>query len=196
MSLRLCGLLGLFASACLWAGAKGSIEVVRDPDVLEFAQRIELFYDELEGRSINVFHTFQDPVFRDFFLHEEGFVDYYASLASQLRAAHFRHGRPVRVEIREFRFENQERAMGTLMLVVPGVIGLILTIRGVRVAQVPGVGAGRVVEDRAARGETRRVRCDGQPPRLRVAVAVGVDVGAVDVGDDRYGPGVGIGIRA
>ena len=110
MSLRLCGLLGLLASACLWAGAKGSIEVVRDPDVLEFAQRIELFYDELEGRSINVFHTFQDPVFRAFFLHEEGFVDYYASLASQLRAAHFRHGRPVRVEIREFRLGGPDRA--------------------------------------------------------------------------------------
>ena len=125
MSLRLCGLLGLLASACLWAGAKGSIEVVRDPDVLEFAQRIELFYDELEGRSINVFHTFQDPVFRAFFLHEEGFVDYYASLASQLRAAHFRHGRPVRVEIREFRFENPERATVDVTLVGEHLRGLL-----------------------------------------------------------------------
>jgi hypothetical protein len=117
MSLRLCGLIGLLASACFWAGAKGSVEVVRDPEILEFSQRIEQFYQRLEGRSVNVFHTFQDPKFRDFFVREEEFVDYYASLASQLRQASFRHGRPLRVEIREFRFENPERASVDVTLV-------------------------------------------------------------------------------
>jgi hypothetical protein len=117
MSLRLCGLLGLLASACLWAGTKGSVEVVRDPEVLEFAQRIEQFYSGLEGRSVNVFHTYQDPKLRDFFVREQEFVDYYASLASQLRDASFRHGRPVRVEIQEFRFQDPQRAVVDLTLV-------------------------------------------------------------------------------
>ncbi len=105
-------LLALAVSACVWTGGGGgTAEVVRDDDVLTFATRIERFYGSLEGRSVPVMATFEDPTLHVFVAGRAEFADYYAALADDLRRAGFRNGRPERVEIREFRFEGSDRAV-------------------------------------------------------------------------------------
>jgi hypothetical protein len=123
MSLHWGGLLGLVVSGCLWTGASAPVEVVQDREVLAFSTRIERLYRTLEGRSLDV-GTFQNPEIREFFGSPEEFVDYYASLANQLREASFRHRRPERIEIREFRFEGSDRARVDVTLVGQHLRGL------------------------------------------------------------------------
>jgi hypothetical protein len=117
MSLCRGGLLGLVVSGCLWTGGTGSVEVVDDREILIFAERIEDLYKGLEGRSVDVLATYKNERFREFFASHEEFVDYYASLTSQLRAASFRHGRAQRIVIREFHFEGPDRARVEVTLI-------------------------------------------------------------------------------
>ena len=114
---RVCGLLGLLASACLWGGSAAQVEVVEDRDVLLLVDRIERLYERLEGRPLDVVGTYEDPRLREFFATPQDFVDYYASLTSQLRDASFRHSRTLRIEIREFHFEGPDRARVEVILV-------------------------------------------------------------------------------
>lgn len=86
------------------------MEVVEEPDVVDFSRRIRSFYGALEHTRMDALMTFEDDRLRSFFAGPSEFSDYYASLASQLRAAQVRHAMPDRVEIREFRFEGAERA--------------------------------------------------------------------------------------
>ena len=111
------GLIGLLASACLWGGSAGQVELVEDRDVLLLGSRIERLYERLEGRPLAVVGTYEDPRLREFFATTQDFVDYYASLTSQLREASFRHSRALRIEIREFHFEGPDRARVELVLV-------------------------------------------------------------------------------
>ncbi len=106
----------------LLLGACGSfsqpgLEPVQDPEVLAFASRIEGFYRGLEGVPVDVRMTFEDERLRDHFDSQAAFTDYYASLAAQLRDAQFRNTRVDRVEIRDFSFENPERARVLVTLV-------------------------------------------------------------------------------
>ncbi len=117
MNSRWGGLLLLVASACLWTGGTTPLEIVSEQEITDFAHRIEQFYGALAERSLDTQSTFEDPVLRAFFLGEDEFADYYAAVADEVRKAGFRHGRPLRVEILEFRLEASDRAVVEVTLV-------------------------------------------------------------------------------
>ncbi len=112
------------ATALLCAALTGCItgrgvepERVTDPEVLAFATRIEGFYRALEGVPLDVQMTFDDPGFRSHVRSDAAFTDYYASLASQVRAAQFRNAKAMRIEIRDFHFQSSARARVSVTLV-------------------------------------------------------------------------------
>lgn len=110
MSVRGGGLLVLLAAGCLWTGGAGSVAVLSEGEVVRFAAHVERFYRSLEGRSLDVHATFEDAELRSFFDTDQEFADYYAGLADRVRGAGFRYGRPLRVEVHEFRFPDPDRA--------------------------------------------------------------------------------------
>ena len=112
---RLGWLPALLACACFW-GPSPQLEPVDEPEVLEFAARIEGFYRALERVPLDVAMTFHDQRLREHFRDDDSFTDYYASLADQVRSASFRNGRTDRIEILSFRFESQELARVELSL--------------------------------------------------------------------------------
>jgi hypothetical protein len=112
---RLVPLLGLLLGGCAWIGG-GAFERVDDRDVVEFAERIDRFYASLEGRSLDSMMTFEDERLRSYFDRPGAFSDYYASLANQVRDADFRFAAAERVEIREFRFQDERTARVELWL--------------------------------------------------------------------------------
>jgi hypothetical protein len=107
-ALWLCG-------ACFGGGSKTELET--DPQVLRFAQRIDRFYRQLENLPLDVRLTFEDTSLRAYFSDGEQFSSYYASLADQIRKAQFRNSTAVRVDIGEFRFESDDKAVVELTLV-------------------------------------------------------------------------------
>ncbi len=117
MNRWLSGLLPVVLAACLWGGDDRERLLVDDPDVLGFAARIEGFYRALEGIPIDVMMVYEDLELRAHFQDPASFTDYYASLAGQLREAHFRNTRADRVEIRGFRFDGPEQATVELALI-------------------------------------------------------------------------------
>ena len=84
---------------------------MEDEPVLAFASRIGPFYARLERTRLDALSTFEDVELRRFFADERDFMDYYASLAAQVRAAHFRRSQPLEVEIREFHFPQGGQAL-------------------------------------------------------------------------------------
>ena len=102
---------------CLFGGPGLQREQVADRDVLEFANRIETFYRSLELVPLDAQITFEDTELRAHFRDPDAFSDYYASIAEQIRGAHFRNGRANRVEILEFSFESPEQATVQVALV-------------------------------------------------------------------------------
>lgn len=108
----------LALAACAWLpGGQSARQPVDDPEVLAFATRVDGFYRALVGVPLDVEMTYDDPRLRAYFESQRAFVDYYASLAAQLRDAQFRNTRAERVEIREFSFESPEKARVQVVLV-------------------------------------------------------------------------------
>jgi hypothetical protein len=105
------GLALLVACACFWPGGPGSVEIVDEAEIRRLGSRIERFYGSLEGRSLAVRDTFDDPELRAFFSSDLEFSDYYAGLADAVRRAGFRQARALRVEVLEFRFEGPDHAV-------------------------------------------------------------------------------------
>ena len=103
-------------AACI-TGRSVEPERVTDPEVLAFAARIEGFYRALEGVPLDVEMTFDEPGFRSHFRSEAAFIDYYASLASQVRDAQYRNAKALRIEIRDFHFHSSTRARVNVTLV-------------------------------------------------------------------------------
>ncbi len=111
------GLLPLSLSACLFFGDRAPDPTpVYEPDVLEFADRIQGFYGALEGISLDTLMTYQDGRLRAFFDDERDFTDYYAELATSVREATFRNARAKNIEILEFRFDRSDSATVDLIL--------------------------------------------------------------------------------
>jgi hypothetical protein len=91
-------------------------EVVQDPRVLEFADRIQAFYGSIQQIPLDVRITYDNSKLRSFFANEADFATYYAQLAGELRRAQFRNATLQRVLIREFRFDGEGVAKVDLML--------------------------------------------------------------------------------
>lgn len=107
----------LCVAACSWGAGSRGIEVLGDREVLDFATRIESFYRSLELVPLDIFMTYEDAELRAHFRDHRDFSDYYASLANQVRGAHFRNGVAERINIDEFQFESPERARVDLTLI-------------------------------------------------------------------------------
>jgi hypothetical protein len=113
----LCSLLPLLLSGCFFFGGQAPTPTpVYEPDVLEFADRIQGFYGALEGVSLDTLMTYEDGRLRTFFGSERDFSDYYAALASAVREATFRNARAKGIEIVEFRFDQSDAARVDVVL--------------------------------------------------------------------------------
>ena len=115
----LCGALALgTAWGCSLSGPKAvSSEVVQDREVLEFAQRIETFYNAILDIPLDVRITYDSSNLRTFFANDADFAAYYASLAAQLRRAQFRNATLDQVSIVEFSFNSEGVARVDLKLI-------------------------------------------------------------------------------
>ena len=110
----------LLASLLLLGGCSGgrpTTEPENDPQIVRFAQRIDRFYRLLENLPLDVRLTFDDTALRGYFNDSEQFSAYYASLAGQIRRAQFRNSTALRVDIEEFRFEGDDKAVVVVTLV-------------------------------------------------------------------------------
>jgi hypothetical protein len=105
----------LLAAGCL-GGGEGQVERVSEGEVLELVDRLDRFYDTLEGRSLDAVDTYDDARLRAYFRSDQEFSDYYASLASQVRGASFRHARASRVRIRAFQLPDPDTAVVRITL--------------------------------------------------------------------------------
>ena len=108
----------LLLTACFGgAAATPGLQPVGEASILEFAERIQGFYGSIERRSLNALVTFQDAELHGYFGDPRQFADYYASLADQVKSAHFRYSRADAVRVREFRFPAHGRAEVDVVLV-------------------------------------------------------------------------------
>lgn len=92
-----------------WFGGRGPLPPSPEVDVREvvrFSERIETFYASLENVPMDAVRTFQNPELRDYFASEAAFMDYYSSIANQVRRSNMLNSRPDRVRVNEFRFES------------------------------------------------------------------------------------------
>jgi hypothetical protein len=110
-------LLAGLLSACLSGPPPLAPESVEEREVVEFAERVSRFYRMIEDRPLDSVMVYEGPELRAFFDDPREFSDYYASLANQVRSAHFRRGRAERVRIEEFRFDEEDLASVDVMLV-------------------------------------------------------------------------------
>jgi len=105
----LAGMLMSLGGCFLFGG--GGEEPVQDPDVVAFAERIDRFYNIFQDTPLDIRATFDNPTLRSYFLSEEDFSAFYASLAAGARRSLLRNATPTRVEIDEFRFESENVAI-------------------------------------------------------------------------------------
>ena len=110
MTRRLALILPLVFSACFWGGTRPGLDMVEDRDVIEFADHIRAFYEELTQLPLDSRMTYENRRLRGYFGGDREFDDYYAALANNVRDHQFRYGSAKRVEISEFRFDGSERA--------------------------------------------------------------------------------------
>jgi hypothetical protein len=108
----------LAASGCLFGGGSGELQAVDDPSILDFAGRIESFYDAIDGIPLDVQLTYDTNELRSYFGSEEEFATYYASLAAQVRKAQVRNSTLDRVSVVEFRFDTGQRVARVDLLMV------------------------------------------------------------------------------
>ncbi len=107
---------------------------VSDPSVVEFAERVDGFYQGLEDRAIDTLGTYDDAHLRSYFSSHREFSDYYASLSAQLRGAAFRQTRPTATRVREFWFDGPDLAHVEVM--IDGSHQRMLRFWGIRVVRV------------------------------------------------------------
>ncbi|HJO22538.1 MAG: hypothetical protein QF890_11545 [Myxococcota bacterium] len=94
------------SSAPIPAPPSGGSVMVGPDTALDFQQHVGDFYGRLTKRRFNALETFNDAYLREHFRNEDGFFNYYASLATALQEAHFSKSRPTFVDIQEFLFET------------------------------------------------------------------------------------------
>lgn len=116
MKRRIACILLAAAMACASGSGGGYAERVGRADVEAFARRIDRFYGSIAQRPLDAYLTFQDPALRGYFGTEQEFSDYYASLANQIRRAHFQRAQAQEVRIEEFRFDAPDEARVDVVL--------------------------------------------------------------------------------
>jgi hypothetical protein len=84
---------------------------VSDQDALQFAQRVQKFYDALSEVPLDAWVTYENKALRDYFQTPSAYADYYSALATEAREATLRDGFARTVKIREFRFEGPDQAV-------------------------------------------------------------------------------------
>jgi hypothetical protein len=106
-----------------WGGEEGEGEAaspeqtrVDDAAAALLARRASEFYARLEGVSLVTALTYEDPRLQSYFASRRAYDDYFASLATQIRAADLRYRQAERVEVRELRLLKPEEAVVELML--------------------------------------------------------------------------------
>jgi hypothetical protein len=109
------GLLSLLVAAC--GVSAGPVASVDDAAAVTFSRRIESFYAALEDVPVAAIWTYESPELHGYFTGRAAFDDYFASLATQVRAAVLRDGQVERFEIREFRLIDADHAVVELSLV-------------------------------------------------------------------------------
>ena len=80
-------------------------------DVVRFSEWIESFYVVLENAPIDAVMTFENPALRSFFGSDSAYMDYYSSLANQVRRQNMLNTRPRKVIVNEFHFEGPDEAL-------------------------------------------------------------------------------------
>ncbi len=108
-------LLGCFGGG----SAQVSTVEVDVMDVVRFSERIESFYSALENVPIDAVMTFENPALPTFFASESAYMDYYSSLANQVRRENILNTRPRRVTVNEFRFQGPDEALVEVTLSGP-----------------------------------------------------------------------------
>ena len=88
------------------AAPEGGSVAVGPATALAFQTRAEAFYGRLVRRRFNALETFNDPFLKDHFQSVDRFLDYYASLATDLDDANFDKSRPKEVAVQEFVFAS------------------------------------------------------------------------------------------
>ena len=113
-------LAAVLACGCFGGGGDGaprSPSPKLDPrEVVGFSERIEIFYAALENVPLDAVMTFENPQLRSHFASDASFMDYYSSIANQVRWANMRNTRPLRVVVRKFHFESPDVARVEVML--------------------------------------------------------------------------------
>jgi hypothetical protein len=84
---------------------------VSDQDALQFAQRVQRFYDALAEVPLDARVTYESKDLRGYFESAGAYADYYSALATEARQATLRDGEARSVSIREFRFEGPNEAV-------------------------------------------------------------------------------------
>ena len=88
-------------------------------DVARFSERIESFYSVFENTPIDAVMTFENPALRTFFGSESAYMDYYSSLANQVRRQNIMNTRPRKVIVSEFHFDGPDEAVVEVILTGP-----------------------------------------------------------------------------
>jgi hypothetical protein len=113
-------ILAALAAGCFGGGdLLPSASDVDAREVISFSERIEAFYATLENIPLDAIVTYENVTLRSHFVSESAFNDYYSSLANQVRRSNMRNSRPVRVSVREFRFQDRDVATVELMITGP-----------------------------------------------------------------------------
>ena len=106
--------------ACFGGGsAPVSAPEVDVMDVVRFSERIESFYSVLENVPIDAVLTFENPALPTFFGSESAYMDYYSSLANQVRRRNILNTRPRKVIVSAFHFEGPDEAIVEVTLSGP-----------------------------------------------------------------------------
>lgn len=115
---------GLLLIALLLGCFRGGSAPVSTPevdvmDVARFSERIESFYSVLENVPIDAVMTFENPALPTFFASQSAYMDYYSSLANQVRGQNMLNTRPRKVIVSEFHFEGPDEALVEVTLSGP-----------------------------------------------------------------------------
>ncbi len=115
--------VALLAGACFFFSGgeprRAPSPEVNVDDVIRFSERIEVFYASLENIPLDAIMTFRNNEFRSYFASEAAFMDYYSSLANQVRRSNMLNTRPRRVLVSEFQFESRNVARVAVSLTGP-----------------------------------------------------------------------------
>lgn len=87
------------------------VALVADPEAAAFYARARAFYAQFAGRRFNTLTMYREPAFREYFQNEQAHADYYADLASAMRAANISQQKAFALEVVELRVVGPGQAV-------------------------------------------------------------------------------------